>query len=71
MDLVPTVTMSSRRKLIERLTQTMVAKFGSEVFEVIKSVIEKRLTVETVQIKPEVSSSNYDHHRICTKLKRK
>ena len=33
----------------------MIGKFGSEAFEVIKSVIEERLSVETAQIKPEVS----------------
>jgi hypothetical protein len=37
----------------------MVGKFGSEAFEVIKSVIEERLSVETAQIKPEVSFLRY------------
>jgi len=46
---------STRRKLIEKLTQAMVSKFGSEAFDIIKSVIEKRLSVEIAQIKPEVS----------------
>jgi phosphoribosyl-ATP pyrophosphohydrolase len=41
-----TVSVSARRKLIERLTQTMVNKFGSEASEVIRAVIDNRLSVE-------------------------
>lgn len=58
-DLKSSVDISHRRRLIERLTQTMVGKFGSEAFEIIKSVIESRLSVETAQIKAEVSLLRY------------
>lgn len=33
----------------------MIRKFGSQATDVIKSVIKSRLTLETAQIKPEVS----------------